>query len=129
MVFFHIVYPLQSFAACIAWWEGLMRRNANARNFCVSYSSSRALYSPWSFPNGGRQTQRYFNASTPSSRRDNNTKWIRMLWRIEESQIISRKLEIISGKYQKNAINDAKQISSNVVIRVKMMNIMLSYST
>ena len=52
-----------------------------------------------------------------------------MLWRIEESQIISRKLEIISGKYQKNAINDAKQISSNVVIRVKMMNIMLSYST
>ena len=33
---------------------------------------------PWSlltitFPNGGRQTQRYFNVSTPSSRRDNET--------------------------------------------------------
>ena len=32
--------------ASIAWWEGLIKRNANARNFCVSYSSDCAFYRP-----------------------------------------------------------------------------------
>ena len=46
----------------------------------------------------------------------------------EELQNVNRKLKIIrgkvqnSGKFRNNAINDAKQISSNGVIRVKIMN-------
>ena len=30
----------------MSWWEGLMRKNGNARNFYVLYSSSRAFYKP-----------------------------------------------------------------------------------
>ena len=77
MVCFHIVYLIVAIA-CIPWWEGLMKRNWNAQNFCVSYKNYTfacvhgryLLY--YNFPNGARQTKRYFNVSTPSSRRDRN---------------------------------------------------------
>ena len=39
-------YSLIVATACITSREGMMRRNGNARNFCVSYSSGRTFYRP-----------------------------------------------------------------------------------